>query len=186
MQIMNWTEVTPMGAGAEKLPAGAYVVRITDASDHTAKNGGNYLTIIYEIAEGPHAGHYESETRDWTHSFNRSYTGKAEGFFRHFLDCIEASNPGRFTVAGWTRSCNERELEGLLVGALFCDRYYTNKEGRDVGPVLDFVEPMSAQDVREAKWEFPKIRDDRANRDAAPDAAAAQAQASAYDADLPF
>jgi len=185
MQIMNWIEVSPAGSGTEKLPAGAYVIRIVDVSDHKARNGGNYLTFVYDIAEGPHANHYATETRDYTHSFNRSYTGNAASFFRSFLDALEASNPGKFSIEAWQTTGDEGALRGLTVGALFRDRYYTNTSGKDVGPVLDFVRAMPAKDVRDGNWTVPPVKDDR-------DGSSAQAEQTSagagdyYSSDVPF
>jgi len=188
MQIMNWVEVSPAGASTEKLDAGAYVIKITEVSDHTARSGGSYLTFVYDIAEGVHANHYANETRDFTHSFNRSYTGNAAAFFRSFLDSVEASNPSRFNISEWQRTCDERAFEGLVVGALFRDRYYTNKDGKDVGPVLDFVRAMPAQDVRSGNWTVPPVKDDR---EQSYESVSAQPQSDQsaggfYSADIPF
>ena len=184
MQIMNWTEVSPAGVGADKLDAGAYVVRIVDASDHTARNGNSYVTFVYDIAEGEHTNHYANETRDFTHSFNRTYTGGSAGFFRSMLDSFEQSNKGKFTVEAWQRTCDEKALVGLTIGVLFRDRYYTNREGKDVGPVLDFVRAMPAQDVRDGNWTVPPVKDDRegAHEHEQPSTPAF----GVYEADLPF
>lgn len=193
MQIMNWTEIEPAGnGGAEKLDAGAYILRIKDVSEHTSRNGGQYLTFVYDIAEGEHANHFATETADYRHSFNRSYTGNAQAFFRAFLDAVEQSNPGRFNVASWQKTCDEKAFVGLTVGALFRDRYYTNNSGKDVGPILDFVRAMPSDEVRKGNWTVPPAKDDREKPDmggdgyyAAPTAKPAE-QASVYDADIPF
>lgn len=184
MQVMNWVEVAPAGASAEKLPAGAYVLRITNVSDHLARNGNSYLTFVYDIAEGEHKDHYMSESREYAHSFNRTYTGNAQGFFRAFLDAIEASNPGKFSVASWQRTCDEHAFEGLVVGALFRDRYYTNTSGKDVGPILDFVRAMPVKDVRDGNWTVPPVKDDRDKASAS--MASSGDSVSIYDADIPF
>lgn len=187
MQIMNWTEVEPAGSGAEKLDAGAYVLRITGVSEHSSRKGDPYLTFVYDVAEGEHAGHYAGETRDYVHSFNRSYTGNSAGFFRSLLDAFEQSNPGRFSVEGWTRTCDENALAGLTVGALFRDRIYTNNKGRDV-TALDFVRAMPVADVRAGNWTVPPVKDEREKDQGYSAAQPAQAApaASAYDADIPF
>ena len=193
MQIMNWTEIEPAGAGAEKLEPGAYVIRITEVSEHTSRKGDPYLTFLYDIAEGEHANHFAGETRDFTHSFNRSYTGNAQPFFRSLLDAFEQSNPGRFTVAGWQRTCDENAFVGLIVGALFRDRLYTSgRTGKDV-TATDFVRAMPADDVRKGNWTVPPAKDDRDKPGvqdgyfAAPTAAQpGQAADSPYDADIPF
>lgn len=192
MQIMNWIEIEPAGNGASKLDAGAYVLRIKDVSEHTSRNGGGYLTFVYDIAEGEHANHFANETADYRHSFNRNYTGKAAPFFRSFLDAVEQSNPGHFNIASWQKTCDVRAFVGLTVGALFRDRYYTNSSGKDVGPILDFVRAMPAQDVRDGNWSVPPVKDDRSKTAtpidgyyAAP-AAKPDDDTSVYDSDLPF
>lgn len=159
MKIMNWTEVEPAGTGAEKLPAGAYVLRITGVSGHTSKAGNPYLTFTYDVAEGEHAGHYASETRDYVHSFNRSYTGNSAPFFRALLDAFEQSN-ANFDVETWQRTCDEQAFVGLLVGVLFRDKIRTNSKGKDV-TVLDYVRPMAAAEVRGGDWTVPPVKDER-------------------------
>ena len=191
MQIMHWTEIEPAGTGAGKLDAGAYVLRITGVSEHTSRKGDPYLTFVYDIAEGKHANHFATETAEYRHSFNRSYTGNAQAFFRAFLDAVEQRNPGRFSVAAWSKTCDEHAFEGLTVGALFRDRMYTSsRTGKDV-TALDFVRAMPANDVRDGLWTVPPAKDDREKPDmggdgyyAAPTAKPAE-QASVYDADIP-
>ena len=200
MQIMNWTEIEPAGSGAEKLDAGAYVLRIKEVSERTSRNGDPYLTFLYDIAEGEHANHYAGETRDYVHSFNRSYTGNAAPFFSSFLHALEDSNPGRFNLKEWSER-NVRDqvyhweaFAKLIIGALFRDRMYTSsKTGKDV-TALDFVRAMPADDVRKGNWTVPPAKDDRDKPEtgsdgyfAAPTAKAVPAQDSTpYDADIPF
>lgn len=198
MQIMNWTEVEPAGTGAGKLDAGAYVLRITGVSEHTSRKGDPYLTIVYDIAEGKHANHFATETADYRHSFNRSYTGNASGFFRTFLDALESSNAGRFDLAAWNKLNIETEryhwekFEGLIIGVLFRDRMYTSsRTGKDV-TTLDFVRAMPAQEVRDGNWTVPPAKDDRDKPSVGGDGyysaptAKPESQASVYDADIPF
>lgn len=193
MQIMNWTEIEPSGNGTAKLDAGAYVLRIIDVTEHTSRKGDPYLTFVYDVAEGVSANHFANETRDYTHSFNRSYTGNAAGFFRAFLDALVASNNGRFDLEAWNRKNLETEtyhwgdFRGLVIGALFRDRMYTNNKGRDV-TVLDLVRAMPAQDVREGNWTVPPVKDDRDNQGYSTTASTQSTApaASLYDSDLPF
>lgn len=188
MQIMNWVEVSPAGSGVEKLDAGAYVLKITGVSDHQARSGGSYINFVYDIAEGAHANHYAAESREYVHSFKRSYTGNAAPFFKSFLDAVEASNPGRFSIQEWQRTCDENAFVGLIVGALFRDKYYTNNNGKDVGPVLDFVRAMPAQDVRNGNWTVPPVKDDRESTGGA-DSVPTQSVdvlTDFYTADVPF
>lgn len=194
MQIMNWTEIEPSGNGTAKLDAGAYIVRITDISEHTSRKGAPYLTFVYDIAEGEHANYFAGETRDYTHSFNRSYTGNAAGFFRTFLDALEASNNGRFNLEAWnskniaTETYHWSDLNGLTIGALFRDRIYTNRSGRDV-TVLDLVRVMPSDEVRKGNWTVPPVKDERENQGYSATPIATQATEIAddvYGSDIPF
>ena len=111
----DWTKVEPMGNGGGKLPAGGYVIRITKAEDVPGKE---YLLVEYDVAEGEYAGHYKDlfdRLGFWGGSFVRSYKPKARGFFKAFLDVLEASN--NVTLATPT-GVDEQRLVGLLCGVV--------------------------------------------------------------------
>lgn len=49
------TAIDPSGSG-EPIPAGEYVVIIAESEVKTAKSGNNYLSMKFQVADGPHSG----------------------------------------------------------------------------------------------------------------------------------
>ena len=102
--------------------------------------------------------------------------------FKAFLNRLEESNRGRFSVANWqARGCNEHELVGLEVGLVFGKELYTNDRGEDKErTVVSFVE--AAQDIRNGDFRVPEPKDRRESVAQAP----APATYAPADDDLPF
>lgn len=155
MKIDNWILIEEAGSFV-KLPTGAYVLRITGVKDVPSNE---YLEIVYDIAEGPFAGHYANDD-DWRHTTRQYYGGKAEPFFKGFLNRLEESNRGKFSVRDWTLNCNEREFVGLEVGAIFRERMYTNAQGEDK-TVLEIGKFIASQDVRNGDYKPMAPNDQR-------------------------
>lgn len=125
----NWTGVNE-GTLFDKLKAGGYVLEITDVEDVSSRS---YINLVYDIAEGPNAGHFDdSWGRDnpWAHRFVRSYKPNCEGMFKAFLQRLQDSNPG-FDIAVWERNCDESDFIGLKIGAVLQYEDYTNQYGED-------------------------------------------------------
>lgn len=183
MKIMNWMSVeesTPF----EKLPAGAYVIRIVEVEDVPSKE---YLNIVYDIAEGPHSGFYSDDfakRNPWSHRFVRSYKESAQGMFKAFLSRLEESNRN-FNVAQWQVYSNEQALVGLELGIVLQTELYTNNQGEDKER-LNVVGVYASQDIRNGDYKMPEVKD---SRQATPAATANQgyaSQPSIYNDDLPF
>lgn len=159
MKKITWTDVDGASGNSSKLPAGGYVVRITEVEDDD-KN--ECIVCTYDIAEGDYAGHYSDDWASknaWAHQFKRWYSDKAQPFFKSFLDAIEASNTG-FTVERWQAMCNPFELEGKLIGVVFGAVKYTNRYGDDKER-LDAKEFVSADDIRNGNYKVPEVEDRR-------------------------
>ena len=158
MKVKKWTEVDAARLGGGKLPAGGYVIYIQEVEDVESKE---YLRITYDIAEGEHKGHYANETSGtkWRHQFVRSYKDSSEAFFSAFLQAIAASNPD-FDLAAWQKTCNPYDLEGLILGSIWQDEYYTNDHGEDKER-LAFHSAVPASVIREGRFEVPKPNDRR-------------------------
>lgn len=153
----NWVEVDENGF--EKLPAGAYVARIVDVEDVPERE---YLNVVYDIAEGPHKGHYSDDwgqRNPWAHRFVRSYKEAAQGMFRAFLSRLEESNAG-FDVARWQERCDEREFVGLYLGIVLQTEQYTSNKGED-RERLDVVGVYSVRDIRNGDYKMPAPKDNR-------------------------
>jgi len=182
MRIMNWEgveESTPF----EKLPAGAYVVTITDVEDVEDRE---YLNVVFDIKEGEYSGFYSDDfgkKNPWSHRFVRSYKETAEGMFKAFLSRLQESNRG-FTVATWQRNCNPHDLVGLELGIVLQTEYYTNDRGEDKER-LNCVGVYASQDIRNGDYKMPEPKDRRTETSSAYGSSGTQSSA-VYDDDLPF
>lgn len=161
----NWNEVAPANGGNASLPAGAYVIRITKATDDPIKE---LVEFTYDIAEGEHAGHYNDEwgmNNTWAHKFSRWYGDSSEGSFRTFLDTVEQSNPGVFSIEAWqTGGCAPSGFVGMVVGAIMRKRIYVPTSGKNAGTVQEGIEVgriIPAADVRNGNWKPMPPRDTR-------------------------
>lgn len=164
MKIGNWTTVDAAGiGGGGQLEAGGYVVMIQGVEDHPAEG---YLDVVIDIAEGEHAFMYAGlpESDSWRHTYRRYYEGNAAPFFKQFLDAIEISNRGKFSVAAWEQRCDEHELVGLELGVIFQKCLYTKKKGQNKGKDgwrLNWFASVPAQDIRNGDFTVPADADER-------------------------
>lgn len=175
MKLKHW-EMIEESKPSTQLDPGAYVCRIVDVNDVPEKE---YLWIVYDVAEGQQSGCYANMGRDeaWKHRFTRSYKETAEGMFKAFLNRLEESNRGRFSVSAWSQTCDERQLVGLEVGLLFQKEQYTNDKGDDKERTV-VVGVVASQDVRNGDYKLPEPKDRRTKVESpsVPD----------YDANIPF
>jgi len=172
----TWTEVSAAGSSS-MLPAGGYVATILKVEDVESKE---YLRFLYDIAEGEHAGFFETDDRPYTHQFIRSYKEKASGFMKQFLQCVEASNAD-FKLEGWDNE--PTDLVGKLVGIIVQREDYTNQNGEDRAR-MNVEGFASADDIRNKRFKLPEPRDTRQGGGSAP--APSEDGGSVYDADIPF
>lgn len=185
MKVNNWVLIEESAGGA-KLPAGGYVCRITGVEDVPSKE---YLWIEYDIAEGPHAGHYNDDfarANPYVHRFARSYKDSAAGMFKAFLARLEESNRGSarpFNIAQWQVQSDERQFIGLEIGLVMQYEKYTNTKGVDKER-LNVEGVYATQDIRNGDFTLPEVQD---NRTQVPSSGAAAPSASYYnDVDTPF
>lgn len=162
--------VASNGGGADyNHPAGGYVLKITNADDYESEG---YVDISYDIAEGEHAGHYE-----YSNGFRRYYVSSFGGAtpFEKFMSALEESNPG-FNLDTWQETWDCSKLEGLLVGAVFRERLYTDGKGEDrKQPRISYC--CSVDSIREGRFKMPEPQDDRVK---------VETYAPLSDIDLPF
>ena len=157
----NWTGIDE-GTLFDKLKAGGYVLEITDVEDVSSRS---YINLVFDIAEGPNAGHFDdSWGRDnpWAHRFVRSYKPNCEGMFKAFLQRLQDSNPG-FDIAVWERNCDERDFIGLKIGAVLQYEDYTNQYGEDKERLV-VTNIYSVDYIRDGKYKVPERIDKRETR----------------------
>lgn len=170
----DWNEVSAAGT-SRMIPAGGYVAKITAVEDVESKE---YLRFTYDIAEGEHAGFFETDERPYTHQFVRSYKDSAARFMKQFLDCVQGSNDG-FDLSKWDN--DERDLVGKLVGVIIQREDYTNRDGDDRAR-MNVEGFATVGDIRNNRFVMPEPKDSRDKRESAASADAG----SVYDADIPF
>lgn len=176
MKNIQWTFVKE-SKGFDKLPAGGYVLKIVDCVDVPERE---YLSVVYDIAEGEHAGEWSDQwgkDHPYAHEMKRSYKQTAYGMFKQFLARLEDSNVD-FKIEQWEQTSDERALVGLIFGGVIQYEDYTyNGEDKERKNVFVY----SADDIRKGNFKVPERKDSREKADEP----VAAAPAEAYD-DVPF
>lgn len=162
---VKWSDIQPTESSFERLPEGAYIVRITRVKDDTTKE---MLTLTYDVAEGEHAGFFNdawSQTNEWSHQFSKWYGDNSENAFAAFLHQLQDSNPNHFSIVEWERQGQPVSMfEGLIVGAVMRKRLYTVTRGKRAGEDAESIEvgrTINADDVRTGNWKPMEPRDTR-------------------------
>ena len=162
-------ETTQAAGEFEKLPKGAYEVRIKQAKvvAYKGKDGSSFekLEIAFDIDKGEYAGYYrrnlesqQQEDKKWK-GVLRIYVPKDDGSekdqwtkrkFKAIIQAIEDSNPGYH----W--DWNESGLKGKIVGCIF-----QWKEWAMNGKSGWFANPYNFIDVAKVRSGEFKLPDDK-------------------------
>lgn len=141
-----------------RLPAGGYVCRILSATDHPTEEKP-YLEIVYDIAEGEHAGYYSDDwgkDNVWAHSTRWYYTKAALGMFKGNLKAVDESNGTSFETSAAT-GIDERRMSGCLIGLIIGEEEYESNVG-DIRTRLKVRRAVPAQNIREGKFKQPELK----------------------------
>lgn len=138
-----------------RLPAGGYIIKITKVQDEDQKK---YLSIVYDIAEGPEAGRYRNETadNDFRHSFIRSYKEKALGMFKAFILAVDGANGTNFNDR-IEKGFPENELVGKILGVLFGYEEYEANDG-NIKERLYIARFLNVEQVRAGDFKIPELK----------------------------
>lgn len=142
--------------GFERLPAGGYVCKITAVEDVTEKD---YLSIVFDIAEGDRKGFYSDEwgqNHPYAHRFILSYKESALGMFKGRLKAIDESNCTEFVkeaVAG----LKEQQLVGKLVGLVIGYEEYASDRG-DTRTRTYVKSVLSVDKIRSGDFKVPELK----------------------------
>jgi hypothetical protein len=156
-RIENYETVQASSGEFARPTAGGYICKIIDVEDvpMNEQGKGDYLRIEYDIADGEFKGYYKEQFDrwggNWNASFIRSYKEKALGMFKHFIKCIEESNP-KFS---W--DWNETELINQYVGLVLGEEEYQNSVG-EIKTKLTVREIKSVEDIRKGNFKIPTIK----------------------------
>lgn len=164
MRQITWEAVSAKSDGEfPKLPAGAYVAKITSAEDFAERE---YVSLVYDIAEGPYAGFYSDKygmEHPNAHRIIMSYKDTAISMLKGRLEKIQASNPGFDPFAAWDAG-NLSWFVGRLVGINIREEEYVYNGEKRVRLTAD--QTLSAQDVRAGNWK-PLARKELSDADKA-------------------
>lgn len=155
--IANYENVQASTGEFNRPTAGGYVCMIMSATDvpfDKNTNKGDYLKIEYDILEGEFKGYY-SEQFDkwgsWNGTFVRSYKEKALGMFKHFINCIEESNPG------YKWAWNEATFKGTMIGLVLGEEEYINNSG-EVKKRLYVKDVKTVEQIRNGDFKIPELK----------------------------
>ena len=122
---LNDVESAKNGNGNNTKPsAGGYVAKIIDVTNKETFQG---LVVDLDIDEGEWHGYYRNLNAEfgfWALSDFKSYKQKALGYFKDFIECIEASNEGY----KWDN--DETKLIGKIVGIVLYYEEYIGNDGK--------------------------------------------------------
>ena len=145
--INNFDSIQPAG-NFERPGAGGYVCIIRHVEDNPEKE---FLHLEFDIAEGRWNG-YAAETAEragfWPLRCNRFYGPKGVGFFKAFIDAVQATNKGY----KWT--WNEQSLVGKGVGIVFREEEYMGRDGQIRKSIAPF-EFTTAAKIRAGEFTVP-------------------------------
>ena len=141
-----------------RLEAGGYVLMITNVEDipmneHTGR--GDYLTIEYDIEEGPYKGYYRDMFTSlgfWGGHFIRSYKPKALGMFKEFIRELRHDNP----EFKWNDDAenDEKSMIGCVFGAVLGEEEYRGNDG-SLKTRLNVSKITTVSNIRTGKYSVP-------------------------------
>jgi hypothetical protein len=156
--INNFENVQATTGEFNKPTAGGYAIEIINVVDvpMDEKTGkGDYLKIDYDIFNGEFRGYYTKQNEkfggEWFATFYRSYKDSAAGMFKHFTNCVEASN------MGYKWAWDEKSLVGKFVGAVMGEEEYRKKDG-SIGVRLVIKEIKTIDEIATGDFKIPALK----------------------------
>lgn len=141
----------------KRLPAGGYVCKITAVNDVVE---GEYLEIVFDIAEGEFKGFYGDEwgqEHPYAHAIRRYYKGNAMGAFRGFIQIIDKSNGTDFD-SRVKKGLHEQELVDKLIGIVVGYEEYRSTRGDVRERIYRFSETRTIEAIRSGNFTVPKLK----------------------------
>lgn len=148
--INNWNEVKA-SEDFQRLPAGGYIVKITNVTNNEEKQ---YLHVEYDIAEGEFKGYWDDNAKRfgwWGGDFYRSYKDSALGMFKGFTNAVEGSNDG------YQWNWEEQSLVGKLIGVVVGEEEYIKNDG-SIGTRLKVRSIKTVSDIKDKRFRMPDIK----------------------------
>ena len=144
------------GTGGPQLTPGGHICRIQGVRlEKTQKTNKDMLVVAFDIAEGSEFDGHFRKRFERSSSFNSNAkwpgvfrctllnaTGDTNGFFKGFIEALEASNPGYNFKAS---KGDEQQMKGKLVGFNFGEEEY--EPYNSPGEIRTTVKPAYAISV---------------------------------------
>lgn len=147
---IDWNRVEAV-ENFKKLKAGGYICCITDVEDFPQKQ---YLKLEFDIADGEFKDYYRSLYEHkgfWGGNFIRSYKENARGFFKKFLNAVQASNPNyRFDN-------DEKSLKGRSIGLVLGYEEYVANSG-EIKERIYVADVVSINDITMKNYIVPQLK----------------------------
>lgn len=129
MKKIDLTNVQEAGE-SRRLPAGAYICKITSITDILDKE---YLRVSYDIEQGEYKGYYAEIRKnhpdwEWVGAYVKSYKTAALPMFKRFCTAVSKSNGG-FVFDGGAINADENTLVNKLIGLVFREEEYYSNSG---------------------------------------------------------
>lgn len=147
----NWNEVESKKSEEHKrLTPGGFVCKITKAENNPDRE---YIYLEFDIAEGEFSGYGADcmERNGFTPlKMYRSYTTKAAGMFKGFIETLNESNP---TAPAWDG--DENKLVGKFIGIILGEEEYRKRDG-NIGVRLNAVRTVTPARIRSGNFSVPQ------------------------------
>lgn len=160
MEPINLQDVQEAGTGANRLPAGGYVVIIEKVENFSEKK---YLRVTYDIAEGDFSGYYGQLRKDhpdwnesgWLGAYVKSYKPAALPMLKRFCSAVSHSN-GNY-VFDLNNNSDEQSLVGKFIGIVFREEEYYGNDG-SLKTRLSVAYECSADKIRNGDFKIPDVK----------------------------
>lgn len=156
--IDNFNEVQASSGEFSRPTPGGYIIGILEAVDYPfdpQKKKGDYLKIFYDIMYGDFANYYSNlNTKfggEYRTNFIRSYKETALGMFKHFINCVEESNPG------YKWDWNEKGLKGRKLGVVLGEEEYIKGDG-SVASRLYVKDIKTVEQIKNGDFKIPALK----------------------------
>lgn len=129
MKKVDLTNVQEAGE-SRRLPAGAYICKITTVTDIPEKE---YLKVAFDIDQGEYKGYYAEIRKnhpdwEWVGLYVKSYKPAALPMFKRFCSAVSRSN-GNFVFDGGSVNADETTLVNKSIGLVLRDEEYYSNSG---------------------------------------------------------
>ena len=156
--IENYENIQASSGEFARPGNGGYILEIVAVEDvpmNPQTGKGDYLRIDYDIAVGDFKGYYTAQNErfggKWFANVIKSYKEKALGMFKHFINCVEESNPG------FKWNWQEDKLIGCRFGATLQEEEYLNNEG-EVRTKLVVKDIKTVKQIMDGDFKVPTTK----------------------------